>query len=115
MRGYCRVSVHGKKGQYETSRTVTLTLFSANGVTTIKREVFEGLNVKWKGTEVESPAVVLPGAGVDFLLGISRIVKASIRLGADRQVLIHGVRSTPLKQFMFQNLLLGPSSRSYIP
>lgn len=72
------------------SQVVPLALSSADGVTTIKREVFDELNIKRKGTEVELPAVVLPGAGFDFLLGLTWIAKAKVGLDAERQVLLHG-------------------------
>lgn len=69
-----------------------LTLSSADEVTTIKREVFNGLNINWKGTEVELPVVVIPGAGFDVLLGLAWVGKAKVGLYVGLQVLLHGVQ-----------------------
>lgn len=56
------------KTDMKPSQVVPLTLSSADEVTTIKCEVFDELKIKWKGTEVELPAVVKPGVGFDELL-----------------------------------------------
>lgn len=39
---------------------------------------------------MELPVVVLPGPGFDVLLGLFCILKAAIRMDAERQVLLHG-------------------------
>lgn len=53
-----------RKAMMKPSRTVPFTLSSYDGVTTIRREVFDSLVGKWKETEMKWPAVALPGAGL---------------------------------------------------
>lgn len=66
------------------SRVVPLKLSYADEITTIKREVFDELNIKWKGTEVELPKVVLHIVGFDVLLGLECIVQEKVGLDAER-------------------------------
>lgn len=59
-----QLKVPGEKSHIKPYQVVPLTLSSANGVTTIKREVFDELSIKCKRTEVKLPAVVVLGAGI---------------------------------------------------
>lgn len=50
---------------------VRLTLSSADGVTAIIQDVFDSVNIKWKNTNFNLPAIVLHSAGLNVLLGFS--------------------------------------------
>lgn len=78
-----------------------LTLSSANGVTTINIAVFDLVNIKWKSSNVDLPAVVLPGADFGLFLGLTWIVKAGVGLNAERSVVAHQGKETPLKPNSF--------------
>ena len=67
-----------------------ITIASAEGVSTIHRTVFTGLKIKWKGSEVCLPAVILPGVGFDVLLGMSWITAAGVGLNAQNKTLTLG-------------------------
>ena len=70
-----------------TSAQMPLTIASADGISTITREVYEGLQIDWKDSSVRLPAVVLPGAGFDVLLGMAWIAAAKVSLNADTRTL----------------------------
>ena len=93
-----------RKHGMDPSRLVTLTLSSADGVTTIEQDVFDEVEIKWKNTKVKTSAVVLPGAGFDVLLGMTWIVEAKVSLDAVKNVLVHeGV------EYAYQQLTILPA------
>lgn len=55
--------------------------------------------IEWKDSKTTLPAVILPGAGFDVLLGMAWILKAKVGLNTKRKVLTRNRKDYKYDQF----------------
>lgn len=79
-------------------REVPLTISSADRVFTISSTVYNAVKVVWKESHASLCAIVLPGVGFNFLLGMYWIVTVGVSLDAATRTIHHKGREYTYKQ-----------------
>lgn len=74
------VAQHG----WNPEENMVMTIFGAEGVSTLERGVFMKMKIKWEGTISTLPAVVLPLVSFDCLLGMSWIKDVGANLDIEK-------------------------------